>query len=137
MTRLRLACLQLIGILFLFLMIWIQISTHSFPVIKLYNTRFLLVIKFISNKRVNNPWITSAILNSNKFKRKLFKKYKEWIVTHNIYRQDRNYLTHVVRITKCNYFMNIFNNFKYTTKKIWQTINELKGNWLPKTSMPT
>lgn len=92
-----------------------NIRRFASSVNKIHDAYFSLVTEFIQTKRLNNPWKTSAILNSIKCKSKLFKKYKERVVPHNICKQNRNYFTHLVCIAKRNYYMNIFNNLKYTT----------------------
>ena len=94
-----------------------------------YNKCFPIKTKFITTKRLHNAWLSSGILNSVKHKCKLFKMYKSGIVSHHIFKQYRNQLTQVVRQAKTNYYRQIFTNFKNNTKKIWQTINELKGNF--------
>lgn len=103
----------------------------------LYNKCFPIKIKYVTTKRLNNPWLTKGILNSIKQKAKLFKRYKLGIITHNHFKQYRNTLTQVIRFAKINYYRQIFSNFRNNTKKIWQTINELKGNTYNKNSINT
>ena len=83
------------------------------------------------------PWLTSGILNSIKYKSKLFKIYKLGTVNHNTYRLYRNHLTQLVRLAKYDYYINIFSEFKNNTKKIWQNIKELAGHHQPKTMIST
>ena len=54
--------------------------------------------------------------------------YKMGIISHENYKQYRNNLTQVIRTAKCNYYRNILCNFRNNTKKVWQIINEMKGN---------
>lgn len=102
-----------------------------------YNKCFPIKTKFITAKRLHNAWLSSGILNSIKHKCKLFKMYKLGIVSHHIFKQYRNQLTQVVRSAKTNYYRQIFINFKNNTKKIWQAINELKGNFQNKDTIKT
>ena len=101
----------------------------------LYNKHFPIVTKFVSSKRLNNPWLTTGVLSSIKYKSNLFKMYKLGNIDHNTYTQYRNRVTHITRIAKTTYYMNIFNNLKNNTRKIWQTINELSGKQSPKTKI--
>ncbi len=101
----------------------------------LYDIHFPKVTKFVSSKRLSNPWLTPNILASIKHKSNLFKMYKLGTIDHNTYTQYRNRVTRIIRTAKTNYYMNIFNSFRHNTKKIWQTINELSGKHLPKTNI--
>ena len=93
-----------------------------------YNKCFPIKTKYVSTKRLKNAWLTTGLLNSIKHKCILFKMYKLGTIPHDTFKQYRNVLTQVVRSAKTNYYRQIFMNFKNNTKKIWQTINELKGN---------
>ena len=55
--------------------------------------------------------------------------YKLGTVSYDFFKQYRNQLTQVIRSAKANYYRQIFTNFKTNTRKVWQTINELKGNF--------
>ena len=94
-----------------------------------------MLTKFVSAKRLNNPWLTPGILNSIKYKSKLFKMYKLGIADHKTYTQYRNQVTHITRSAKKNYYMHIFSNFRNNTKKIWHTINELSGRQISRTAI--
>lgn len=63
--------------------------------------------------------------------------YKMGIISHVYYKQYRNNLTQVIRAAKCNYYLNIFYNFRNNTKKVWKTINEIKGNTSIKSNTKT
>ena len=93
---------------------------------ELYHESFPLKTKYISEKRLLNPWISQAVLNSIKFKNKLYKDYKIGAVTESYYKRYRNSLNKVIKSAKNSHYMNIFTNFKITTKKLWDTINHLK-----------
>lgn len=64
-------------------------STVISSVNTFYNAHFPLDTKFISTIRLNNPLITSTVLNSVRFKSKLLKNYKEGTVTNNVCKQYR------------------------------------------------
>lgn len=40
----------------------------------------------------------------------------------------RNHLTNIIRLTKRNYYLQRFSDFRLNTRKIWETINELTKN---------
>ena len=93
-----------------------------------YNKSFPIKTKYVTVKRLHNAWLTSGILKSIKRKCNLFKMYKLGTVSHETFKQYRNYLTQIIRTAKINHYFQIFTNFRNNTKKIWQAINELKGN---------
>ena len=95
----------------------------------LYNHHFPIKTKVISFKRMNNPWITSGLMNSIQNKNKMFQDLKQGLITKEQYNTYRNRTTALIRVTKRNYYLTLFNNFKNSTKKLWQNINNLtKGN---------
>ena len=104
---------------------------------RLYNKCYPLKTKFISTKRLQNPWITNGILNSIKHKCNLFKMHKLGTISHNYYKRYRNNLTQVIRLAKSNHYRQIFCNFRNNTKKIWQTINEIRNNKHVKNNVST
>ena len=63
--------------------------------------------------------------------------YKLGAISHNVFKEYRNNLTQVIRAAKSSYYRQIFSNFRTNTKKIWQTINEIKGNTHNKTTIMT
>ena len=92
---------------------------------ELYQKHFPLKTKNISLKRIQNPWITSGLLNSIKQKNQLFKDQKFGNASTVQYNTYRNRLIALIRLTKRNYYQNIFSNYKNHTKKLWQTINSM------------
>ena len=95
----------------------------------LYYECFPLKTKYISDKRLHNPWITSAVLKSVKTKNNLYKDYKIGVVCESYYKEYRNVLNKIIKNCKKQYYMSIFTNFKNNTSKIWKTINQLKNNY--------
>ena len=85
---------------------------------------FPLKTKYISEKRLNNPWITTNVIKSIKTKNNLCKDYKVGAVTENQYKLYRNMLNRIISNAKKSYYMNIFTNYKNDTKKFgMQLIN--------------
>ena len=66
----------------------------------LYHECFPLKTKYLSEKRLLNPWISQAVLNSIKFKNKLYKDYKIGAVTESQYKSYRNSLNKVITSAK-------------------------------------
>ncbi len=94
----------------------------------LYYSSFPKATKQISTKRLQNPWITQGIIKSIHHKYNLYKSYKLGIIDFDVYKQFRNYLTKLIQITKQNYYLQRFSDFRLSTKKIWLTINELSNS---------
>ena len=44
------------------------------------------------------------------------------------YKTYRNHLTNIIRHTKKNYYLQRFSDFRLSTRKLWDTINELKNS---------
>ena len=92
---------------------------------ELYQNHFPLKTKNVSMKRIQNPWITTGLLNSIKRKNEMYKDLKLGNVSNLQYNVYRNRVNALIRLTKRNYYMNIFSNYKNHTKKLWQTINKM------------
>lgn len=58
----------------------------------------------------------------------MYKSYKLGIIDFDDYKIYRNYLTNLIRITKENYYLQRFSDFRLSTRKIWETINELTNS---------
>ena len=97
----------------------------------IYYSCFPIVTKHVSSKRLKNPWITQAITKSIQNKFNLYKSYKLGIITFEFYKKFRNNLNNIIKQAKKNYYLQRFSNFKLSTKKLWETINEL-SNTSPK-----
>ena len=95
---------------------------------KTFENCFPIKSKRITEKRLNNPWITQAVINSIRTKNYLYKDYKIGAVTEAQYKQYRNVLNTTIRQAKKSYYMSIFTNFKSDTRKIWRTIHQLTHN---------
>lgn len=106
-----------------------SVSSSTIQLMNCYNKCFPFKTKFITAKKLHNAWLTSGILNSIKDKSKLFKICRLGIVSHYLFKQYRHQLTQVIRYAKTNYHRQIFTESRNNTKKIWQAINELRGNF--------
>ena len=104
---------------------------------EMYNHHFPVKSKNVSVKRMLNPWITSGLLNSIKQKNQMYKNFKLGNVNALNYNAYRNRLNALIRLTKRNYYMNVFSNYKNHTKKLWQTINNLTKSTTPQSKLNT
>ena len=70
-------------------------------------------------------WITTAILNSVKEKNKLYKKYMQTktIESKLIYRNYKNKLTTIIRLSQKKYYADKFDSLKGNIKGTWKIIN--------------
>ena len=78
-------------------------------------------------KQLKKPWITKGIRTSIKKKNNLYHKFmrKKEVDLYNKYKVYRNKITHLIRHSKKNYYLDYFNKFKTNMKKLWQGIKEL------------
>ena len=92
---------------------------------EIYDAHFPIKTKYLSLKRITTPWITTGLLNSIKRKNQMYKDMKLGNVNNDQYNSYRNRLNALIRLTKRNYYLNVFSNFRNQTKKLWQTINSM------------
>ena len=90
---------------------------------QIFNSCFPLMTKYISLKRLNRPWLTSAILKSIDTKHKLYKRVKQNMFNEQNYITYKNRLKHLIRLAKKQYYGNKFNQFKDNVKHTWKIIN--------------
>ena len=50
------------------------------------------------------------------------------MINLEVYKKYRNHLTNLIKLTKSNYYLQKFSDFRQNTKKIWETINELTNS---------
>jgi len=73
----------------------------------------------VNKRKQNKPWITDGIITSIKTRNRLYKKYKDKPTDANKanYITHRNKITHLIRISRGQYYNNKFNNYKSNIKK--------------------
>lgn len=86
--------------------------------------------KIISTKQqklTNKPWITPSLLKSIKNKNKLFRRYIKFKTdsTRDSYKKFRNKLTHLLDISKKQYFSKLFNISKSDPKTLWKNAEKV------------
>ena len=82
-------------------------------------------VKFLSNKRLKKPWITSSILLKIKKRQNLFILYKLGRISHQYFSRFRNDVTNSLRSARFNYLKNKFDEYKNNMKKTWTLINDI------------
>ena len=75
------------------------------------------------------PWITKGLLKSIKTKNKLYKECKKRPTERRItkFKEFRNKLHNLIRISKRTFYNNKFQTSKNDMKKTWKTINNILG----------
>lgn len=80
----------------------------------------------IRDKKMNKPWINSAMLVHIKERHKLYKKYlKKPISFGNVYREYRNKVNNMLKDAKNNYYKSKFRENAGNSKGTWNVINEI------------
>lgn len=105
----------------------VDVSTECF-VKKLddfYCNVFPLKVKYLSNKRLCKPWLTSGLLQSIKTKSRYFKLWKLNMVSDEYYRNYRNKLTTILRVSKQKFYESRFTRSRNNIKLTWNVINGL------------
>lgn len=95
---------------------------------KYYCSSFPIKIKYISDKRLKSPWLTSGLLKSIKTKSNYFKLLKRGLISPQYNAAYRNRLTTVIRVSKKNYYDNLFKSNCKNTKETWRVINGIISN---------
>ena len=95
--------------------------------------------KRLNNKHIKyNPWTTKGIKKSVTRKNKL---YREWIHDKTDdnkltkYKEYKNMLQKLIRLSKVNYFNNKCYEYKNDSKKLWNLINEINGKLSDKSTI--
>jgi len=93
-----------------------------------YNSNCPIKTKFMSVKRYNSPWLSNALMNSVKEKRRLY--FASLIDPSQLptYRRYRNMLNNMIKKAKANYYREKFNSCNNDGKTTWRIINSVLGN---------
>ena len=79
----------------------------------------------ISFTRLHKPWISDAIMVSLNPKHKLFRQYKNGIVTFDHYNSFKNNFTTTLCHARNNYFQKKFTECSNNSRDTWKTLNSL------------
>ena len=87
----------------------------------------LIKIKKKDQKLQSKPWITSELFKLIKRKNRLFKSYIKQKTEESriIYKTVRNKLTHLLNMSKRNYYKNLFSTSKSDPKALWKNIEKI------------
>ena len=84
------------------------------------------VVKRINPKKIiRNPWITSGIMRSLTKQRQMFKAHLKGDVSTFNYRNYRNNLQKIIRLSKCKYLHDKCNEYRRDSRKLWRLINDM------------
>ena len=93
------------------------------------------VVKFDKHKHPINPWITSGLINSIKYRDRLFSKLKKTDRNHRLYNTYdtnlKNYNKHLRKLlntAKNNYYKLKFEECKNDIKNTWKFLNSIISN---------
>ena len=92
---------------------------------RLYNSNFPIVTKSLSSKRLSHPWITPSVIKAIKNKNDALNNFKMGVTSWDEYKIIRNRTNSIIKTSKSNYYINLSNNFKSSTQKLWQNLNAL------------
>ena len=90
---------------------------------ELYCKCFPLKTKYITQKRMNKPWLTSSLFEKIKLKSKFYKMSKLGTMSLLSYKRYRNKLTNDIRNAKRSYYKNAFTRCSNNMKATWNLIN--------------
>ena len=88
-----------------------------------YNECFPIRTKRIGKRRLCNPWLTNAMLNSIKIKHIKRKQCKRGIIEESEYKDYCRVLSRLIRNSKRNYYNVRFTEASGNVKKMWRIIN--------------
>lgn len=95
---------------------------------QLYCNSFPTKVKYITAKRLSNPWLTNALLVSIKNKSRYFKMFKMGQVSAQFYFRYRNSVTGLIREAKRRYYHECFRDSQGNMRRTWKTISSLLGS---------
>ena len=101
----------------------------------LYNSHFSVVTKSISSKRMSHPWITPSLINAINFKNTSLNDFRMGLISWDNFKIIRNRTNAIIKASKRSYYINLFNNFKNNTKKLWESLNTLNKSPKPKSNI--
>ena len=93
---------------------------------------FPIKTKYLSEKRLSKPWLTTHILQMIKTKSNYYKNYKSGLISKTVSNNMKNRVDKYVREAKNNYFIQKLNSFKNNAKKTFKTIILLTGQNKPR-----
>ena len=93
-----------------------------------YCSCFPVVTLRLSNKQISKPWINREINCMIKRRQAYFSLFKQHKLSSAFYNRFRNFVTNEIRISKNQYYLNKFDQYKKDCKKSWELINSILQN---------
>ena len=94
----------------------------------LYCQCFPKKVKYISQKRLSKPWITSEIKLKINQKSEYFKLYRQGFITKETNNRMKNKISKEVKEAKNKYYKKLLGLYKSDIRRSWQIIKQLCGN---------
>ena len=88
---------------------------------------FPIKVKYISNKQLCTPWISSNLKKLISYKSQYFNLFRMGIVSDNNYKTYKNKVKSILKKSKNQYYKTIFDRNKNCLKKTWKLIKSLVG----------
>ena len=89
---------------------------------------FPIKTKFISEKRINKPWINEEIFSKIKQKSEYFKMFRQNLISKERNNLLKNKLNKEINRAKSIYHKNLFRQAKRNMKKSWDILQNLTGS---------
>ena len=90
-----------------------------------YNKCFPIKVKHIGKKRLFNPWLSKAILNSIRLKHKKYKLKLSNELSDSSYKAYCKMLSKIIKVSKKTYYNRVFDNNRNNINATWKIINKL------------
>lgn len=103
----------------------------------LYTKCFPLKVKYVSNKRLKNRWLTQDIKRLINAKSEACKKRRMGIITRAENNVIKNRINSQVKYAKNKYYSDSFQIYRKNMKKSWSILQELMGRKKSKTEIIT
>ena len=100
-------------------------DTFSENLHSIYSSCFPVKVKYVSNKRLCKPWLSSAILKSIKTKSQYFKLFKLGLISAELNKTYRNRLNSTIRAAKQAYYNKAFTDCRNDIRGTWKLIKKL------------
>ena len=91
----------------------------------LYCRCFPLHTKYLSQKRMKNKWVTQSVKHLIDEKSRVFKLFKQGIISASVNKQLKKDLNKSINKAKKQYHLSLFNNCRKNMRKSWEIINDL------------
>ena len=93
----------------------------------LYCQSFPLKTKYLTNNRINKPWISGNLLRLIKSKSEYLKLYKLGCISKETNNRFKNFVTREIRKAENLYYLDNFKNFNKNIKHSWNILKNLTG----------